>query len=200
MPLNLKKEVGNNIVIVLVIPNDTYSECLIEIAKQVGSSYARTCYISLNKLYTALLNSFKNNGVNTSGFFFIDGITRSALPTIEDTANFKFVESASALQELGVAINSEINKGDYNALIFDSLSTLQIYNKEDIVTEFTRFMLARLRLANCVTFLACLEGDTDNRLIKNLGMFSDKMIHLEAHIIMEDDKTTVTFEARGSNI
>jgi hypothetical protein len=200
MPLNLKKEVGSNITIVLVIPNDTYSECLIDIAKQVGSIYQRTCYVSLNKLYTALFNSFKNNGVNTSGFFFIDGITKSALPTIEDTANFKFVESASALQELGVAINNEINTGNYNALIFDSLSTLQIYNKEDIVTEFTRFMLARLRLANCTTFLACLEGDTDNRLIKNLGMFSDKMIHLEAHVIMEDDKTTITFEARGSTI
>jgi hypothetical protein len=200
MPLNLKKEVGSNLTIVLVIPNDTYSECLIDIAKQVGSIYSRTCYVSLNKLYTSLFNSFKNNGVNTSGFFFIDGITKSALPTIEDTDNFKFVESASALQELGVAINNEINKGNYNALIFDSLSTLQIYNKEDIVTEFTRFMLARLRLANCTTFLACLEGDTDNKLIKNLGMFSDKMIHLEAHVIMEDDKTTVTFEARGSTI
>jgi hypothetical protein len=200
MPLNLKKEVGSNAIIVLIIPNDTYSECLIEIAKQVGSLYPKTCYVSLNKLYTALFNSFKNNGVNTSGFFFIDGITRSALPTIENTANFKFVESASALQELGLAINEEISKDSYNALIFDSLSTLQIYNKEDIVTEFTRFMLARLRLSNCVTFLACLEGDTDSKLIKNLGMFSDKMVHLEAHVIMEDDKTTVTIEARGSHI
>ena len=158
MPLNLKKEVGSNLTIVLVIPNDTYSECLIDIAKPVSSIYSRTCYVSLNKLYTSLLNSFKNNGVNTSGFFFIDGITKSALPTIEDTDNFKFVESASALQELGIAINNEINKSNYNALIFDSLSTLQIYNKEDIVTEFTRFMLARLRLANCTTFLACLRA------------------------------------------
>jgi hypothetical protein len=200
MTFDLKKVIGNNVVAVLVIPNDAYSECLIEIARQVGSNYQKTCYVSLNKLYSALVTSFRNNKVNTNGFFFIDAITRSALPGVVDTESCKFVDSASDLQEIGVAINDEISKESYNTLIFDSLSTLQIYNKDDIVTEFTKFMIARLRLSNCVTFLACLEGDTNSKFIKNLCMFTDKMIHLEAHVIMEDDKTNVTIEARGSHI
>lgn len=200
MPLDLKKEIGNNKVLVLVIPNDTYTECLIEISKQVGSTYGKTCYVSLNKLFTALLNSLKNNGVNTDGFFFIDAITKSALPGVENTFNCNYVSSASALKELAIAINNEVNKEVYDALIFDSLSTLQIYNKEDVVTEFTKYMIARIRMSNCIAILTCLEGDTDSQLIRNLAMFSDKIIHIEAHIIMEDTETTITFEARGSAI
>jgi len=200
MPLDLKREIGNHKVIVLVIPNDTYTECLIEISKQLGDLYQKICYVSLNKLFTALLNSFKNNGVNVDKFFFVDAITKSALPGIEDTFNCKYVSSASALKELGIAINNEMNKETYKSLVFDSLSTLQIYNKGDIVTEFIRYMIARIRLSDCVAILTCLEGDTDTELIKNLGMFSDKVIHLEAHVILEDDTTIVTFEARGSPI
>ncbi|MBN2013630.1 MAG: hypothetical protein JW778_00470 [Candidatus Altiarchaeota archaeon] len=200
MPLDLKKEIGNNKILVLVIPNDTYTECVIELSKQVGGIYGKTCYVSLNKLFTALLNSLKNNGVNTEGFFFIDAITKSALPGVENTFNCNYISSASSLQELAIAINNELNKEDYEALIFDSLSTLQIYNREDVITEFIKYMMARVRLSNCVAILTCLEGDTDSQLIRNLAMFSDKIIHIEAHIIMEDTETTVTFEARGSTI
>lgn len=200
MPLDLKKEVGNHTVLILVIPNDTYTECLIEIAKHAGRIYRNICYVSLNKLFPALIRSLTNNEVDTSRFFFIDAITKSALPGIQDTSNCRYVTSASMLQELAVTINDEINKEVYEALIFDSLSTLQIYNKEDVVTEFTKYMIARLRLSHCITLLTCLEGDTDSRLIRNISMFADKIVHLEAHVILEDDKTTVTFEARSAPI
>ncbi|HIE34528.1 MAG TPA: hypothetical protein EYP86_05255 [Candidatus Altiarchaeales archaeon] len=200
MPLDLKKEIESFNVVVLVIPNDTYTECLLEISKQLADSYENICYVNMNKLFSALMKSFERKGVNRGKFFFIDAITKSALPDIEDTENCKFVTSASTLQELGMAINNELNKEVYNALIFDSLSTLRIYNEEEIVEEFIRYMTARIRLSNCIAVLTCLAGDTDTQLIKNIEMMADKVIHLEAHIILEDDQTIVTFEARSTPI
>lgn len=37
-------------------------------------------------------------------------------------------------------------------------------------------------------------------MIKSRGMFVDRMVHLEAHTIIEYDTTIVEFEARGAVI
>ncbi len=184
----------------IVIPNDSYTEGILEVSKQASDSYDRICYVSLNKLFKSLIKSLQYKDVNVEKFYFVDAITKSALPDIKDEANSTFIPSASSLRELGIAINGALNRKVYDCMIFDSLSTLQIYNREDIVVEFVHSLIGRIRLSDCVSIFSCLEGDTKTGMIKNMGMFVDRMVHLEAHTIIEYDTTIVEFEARGAVI
>ena len=71
MVLDLKKEIGPNSSVTLVIPNETYIKTISTVAKQLSDSYGKICYVSLNKLYMALTRSMKASEVDINKFFFI---------------------------------------------------------------------------------------------------------------------------------
>ncbi|MCK5107694.1 MAG: hypothetical protein KAQ83_03125 [Nanoarchaeota archaeon] len=178
MGLNLLKKIGASSIIVVIIPNEKYNQYITEIAKEVSKAYDATCYVSLNKLYSALLRNMKSSKVNDKKFFFIDGITKSVQPTPDEFDNCVYVTSSAALTELSLGLSSALSTNHFNCLLFDSLSTLLIYNKSDVVTQFVHDQMGKVMNANCVAIFTCLEGDTKSDLIKNLGMFVDQIIHL----------------------
>ncbi|OYT54190.1 MAG: hypothetical protein B6U72_03240 [Candidatus Altiarchaeales archaeon ex4484_2] len=197
MPVNLIEEMGKNKIFLMVLPNDTYTECMMEISKQFSGNYNKTLYVSLNKLFNALLSNIQNENLNIDRFHFIDGITKTVLPDVKDSEKCTYAPSASDLKELAKSIAQEMNKNKYDAMIFDSLSTLQIYNEEKTVIEFVHSFIGRLRISELRSGFTCLEGDTNTTLIRKLGMIVDKIIRIEAHMIWEGDKKTITFETRS---
>jgi len=197
MSVNLIEEMGRNRIFIMVLPNDTYAECILEISKQYSTSFNKTLYISLNKLFSVLSDNLINDDVELSKFHFIDGITKTILPDVNDTEECTYVPSASDLKSLAMAIALELNKSEYDAVIFDSLSTLQIYNEEKKVIDFIQSFIGRLRMSKLNSSFTCLEEDTNSILIKKLGMIVDRIIRFEAHIIFERNKKTITFETRS---
>ncbi len=129
-------------------------------------------------MYGALNKTLQDHGIDTGKFFFVDGITLEAMPEAEEPDNCLFVPSAAALTDISITINQILETGQLESMLFDSLSTLLIYNKEEVVAEFVRDMVGNIRKANCVTIFTSLEGDTESALLKDLGMFVDKIIHL----------------------
>ncbi|MBN2013631.1 MAG: hypothetical protein JW778_00475 [Candidatus Altiarchaeota archaeon] len=192
MAHNLKQEIGKNWIILVVIPHETYPDCSIEVSKQIERMYQRICYVNTNKPFTTLMKTFKDKGINTEGFFFIDMVTRSAFPGVKDGPICRYISSESALDELGSAINEELDKGVYKALIFDSLSSLLVHNDEDVLIKFVKFIVTKIRHSDCIAVLKCAEGDIDSKLMKNLSMLSDKIIRLSTHTVMGLDETIVS--------
>jgi len=179
MPLDLKKEIWNKQMILIIIPNEKYTESILEIVKQLSKIYKKTCYVSLNKLYSALLKSLEDDGIDTEKFCFVDVITKTADPQFKGGKNCRCIPSPSHLTEISLGISEDLKVNKPNCLLFDSLSTILIYQKGDVVTRFVHSLTGNIRKSGCVGVLTVLEGDTANTSIKEMSMFVDKVIHIK---------------------
>ena len=73
--VDIGKEIEENKVIVLVFPEGTYSEKMIQLLKGVSKLGTNTVYVSLTKPYCSLIDIFKENEIQKDRFFIIDVIT-----------------------------------------------------------------------------------------------------------------------------
>lgn len=178
MPLDLKTDIAANSSLALVIPNEIYTKKIGDIAKQLADSYSNICYVSLNKLYMPLTKSMKAANADVSKFFFIDGITMTAIADPGNVPNCTFVSGPDKLTELGIAIQKTVNEKKNEILLFDSLSTLLVYKDVQIVKQFVHSIVGQVSATGCVAIFTCLEGNTENDLIKDLSMFIDSIIHV----------------------
>jgi len=175
---SLQLSTEENQIIVLVFPEENYTERLIGIIKELSQVSIKICYVSLNRPYTSLVENLKKIGVSTANMHFIDGITRTAKIPVE-CPECDFVSSPGALTELSVAISKVMETGEYKVILFDSLSTLLVYESDTTIAKFVHFMMAKVRVIGCSAIFTCLNQDAESILIKDINMFADKVIHVE---------------------
>lgn len=111
-------------------------------------------------------------------FLFIDTTTKP-LKSAAELNNCIYVSSISALTELNITITKALEKGKFEILIFDSLSTMLIYHNASTITKFVHNLIGKLRALNCGAVFTCVASDAKSTLVSQLSMLIDKRIRLE---------------------
>ena len=175
--VDIKKELGSYQIILSILSNEYYNESLIKIMKQLGNG--KICYVTLNKTSESLIRSFKSNRISTKNIFFIDAVTKSVEPDKALDSSI-LISSPYALTELGIAISEILKTKAFDIIIFDSLSTLSIYQKgnKNATAKFTSSIINKIRLNDDKGVFTCLEDDAGSELIKESSMFVDKVIRM----------------------
>jgi hypothetical protein len=178
IPQRINPGFEENQIMVLIMPEENYLDRLMNVIKDMSSLPGRLCYISLNRPYNSLITTFHKAGIDTQKIYFIDAITKTAqMP--QNTPECEFVSSPGALTELSVAISKVMDSGQFKYIVFDSLSTLLVYESDTTIAKFVHFLMAKVRVAGCNALFTCLKQDSDSVLIKDINMFADKVIHLD---------------------
>ncbi|MBD3389233.1 MAG: hypothetical protein GF416_09070 [Candidatus Altiarchaeales archaeon] len=166
-------------IIVLVMPEEEYIERLMTVVSDLSTlDHGKICYVSLNRPYESLKRILDRVGIDSSNFFFIDAITKTAkIPDKSD--NCEYISSPGALTELSVAISNSMEHRDFKFIVFDSLSTLLVYESDTTIAKFVHFLMAKVRVAECSAVFTCLKQDASSILVKDINMFADKVIDLE---------------------
>jgi len=172
------EESGSRQILVLVMPEDNYTEHLLLVVKEISKLPGKICYISLNRPYNSLVGIMQHSGLDLKKIHFIDAITKTAQLTTK-CDECEFISSPGALTELSVTISKLMDTGDYKYIIFDSLSTLLVYESDTTITKFVHYLMAKVRVAGCNAIFTCLKQDANSILIKDINMFADKVIDLE---------------------
>ena len=168
---NLKKEIKENKLLTAIVPTKDYKNRIIDIAKDFSSN-KKICYVSLSKPYSTVNESLKSRNIDTSSFIFIDAITKGAKTKGEKNA--VFISSP----ELNISIAKILEVGKARGVIFDSLSTLLIYENPTTVSKFVHSLTAKLRAMDVSAVFIVLKEDVNPELLKNLYMFTDKVVDL----------------------
>lgn len=174
--MNIKDDIKESNVVLLVIPSENYNNILINTVKKIMNNY-KICYITINKGYDALNIFFKKNQIKPNNFFFVDCITKT-VKSIKDTDNHIFVSSPNALTELSIAINKAVKNQKPKFIILDSLSTLLIYHKGNIVSKFIQGLINKFEATDSNLIFTITTKDKESILFKNLQMFVDNVINL----------------------
>jgi len=160
----------------LLIPNEQYGKWIVDIAKHLSKLNKTVLYVSVNKPAKTLAAKLSKAGINVKNFFFLDTISASISST-EPLSNCIHISSGSALTELSIAIQKCLQLKKFDAVLFDSLSTLLIYNPNDVASHFIHNNVNQLRNANVTAVFTALEGDSKSQLLKDVNMFVDSVKH-----------------------
>ncbi len=150
-----------------------YNECLFQVVKVLQRQ--KVCFISLNKTSSSLEKAFKIHHLSTNDFFFIDAVSQG-LGQEKEADNVVFVSSPAALTELGIAITESLKSGYFDAVVLDSLSTLEIYKLGARADKFVSYVTGKIRAGEESGMLTCLEEDMGSPIVKNASLYVDKAI------------------------
>lgn len=128
------------------------------------------CFYNIS--IATLTKNLAKGKVDCTKILFIDGISKSAGQKVSDE-NCICVESAGALTRISIVVNKAIKTGKFDGLLFDSLSTLLIYNKKEVVVRFVQSLVNTLKKHKMTGVFTLLKGDADKGLLKEVGLFVD---------------------------
>jgi KaiC/GvpD/RAD55 family RecA-like ATPase len=172
--LDLGQEIGDGEVVVVCCEN--YQKDSISILKWAVKEGKKICYVTINKPYDTLIQILKKNNIDTKKFFFVDAITKT-IKEASPVDNCVFVSSPNSLTEMSIAVRAACKQG-FDILIFDSLSALMVYEKEEGASTFLHSLVNILRVHKVKALFEVLSVDEGSKMMKNMQMFVDKKIKI----------------------
>ena len=173
--VDLTKELAENQTILLVVPSSKYGDILIDTARQLSKK--PTSYVTLNKSFQSLRDLFEKNRVNVKNILFIDAITKTIKDVEDRTDQCYFVSSPGALTDLSLIISNFLHH-NFDYLIFDSLSSLMIYQEKAVVQKFVLNLVNKIKESKTRAVFYALSTKEHEDFIKQCSLFVDKVIDL----------------------
>jgi len=144
--IDFVQELENKNSIMYIIPHFVdYNNFIVDVVKQL--SRKKICYVNFNKTYSSITELFNREKVDYSNFMFVDGIT-IAFKEILNQNDCVYVDLLKNLDEIGDSIVSLLD-GDYDYLIFDSLTNVLTNYDKDSADTFIQKIKDKLIQSNC---------------------------------------------------
>ena len=181
--MDLKKLMEGNQNLVLLIPNKHYPDALVEIARDLAERNESICYVSINKPSESIKKAFVKEGIDESKFYFIDCISRTITHKEEELDGKAkertiFIDGPHSLTQLSLELFNIIEREKIEGILFDCISTLLIYNEEKDVMRFVHHMMSKIKKTNTKVIYPYLKEDTDSKIVKEMGLFADKIVEM----------------------
>ncbi|MFQ6081323.1 MAG: hypothetical protein ACE5OW_06620 [Candidatus Bathyarchaeia archaeon] len=186
--IDLKQRINSltpNWVILLVVPGEQYFASNLNLLKTlIDELNLRGIYVTVNKPSSMLAKVFEQKGIEVDRLFFIDSVSKMAGICPEETENCIYTDAPSNLTSLQIAIGESIKKvggpNEEKFLLFDSLSTMLIYNTPDKVSKFSHLFITRLRKYGLNGVIICLEREQEQGFLDSISLFCDETIKIES--------------------
>jgi len=168
-------------IILILVDSKNYQRINIELVKNLLKKNYVGVYVTLNKPFDVLFNSFKNNKIDPEMLIFIDAVTLMTNYKHKKHEHCLFLENPSDLSDISMAMNEAINSLTHKKkfILIDSLNTLLLYSKPDVVVRFLHFVIGKMRDWNVKGIIISLKEDTDQRLLSEISQFCDSTISIK---------------------
>ncbi len=149
----------------------------IKVIKKLSRNH-KGVYVTINQPYVALKRILEKKKVNLDNIFFIDMISSTVSAEPERTKQCLFINSPTSLTELGIAIEQLINsiKENKKFIFFDNLSAFLIYNELNVLSEFSHFIINKMRVNEVTGVIMSVEEEMGKELLDTISSFCDKVI------------------------
>lgn len=191
-----KGKTARNKIQVFLIPNKIYQEKLLEIVKDAIQEFKdRLIYTSLNKPAEKIIETLNKNNIDAERFLFIDAVTKDVQADISDHG-ITYITSPQNFAQFNMELIQILEKEKPQCIIFDSLSTIQLYQPDLVIVKFIHDLIAKLIIAHECGKFTCLLENMNSTLIKEVFMFADEVVEMgEKKQEMVKEPLTKTEEA-----
>ena len=180
-----KKEVKGlkDYIVLVTVDAKNYQKSNLEILSLlVNEQNTPGVYVTLNKPFDVMERLLKQNKIDSRLVIFIDGITRVS-ENKKRVKNCLFIGSPEKLSDISVAMDQAVKvlPTKEKFIFFDSINTLQVFNKPGTVARFTYFLASKIREWKIKGIIISIENDSDEDLINELTQFCDAKIELRGN-------------------
>lgn len=163
---------------IFIISNKIYQEKLLEIIKSAVQEFkGKLLYISINKPAEKIIETMKKNNVDSGKIFFIDAVSKDIQADISDHG-IAYISSPQNFAQFNADLMQILEKEKPECLIFDSLSTILLYQPDLVIVRFTHDLIAKLIISHECGKFTCLLENLNSTLIKDVSMFADSVIDM----------------------
>ena len=171
---SIDKAIKENDIMLFLAPNQNYTEKVRMVAGAAARSGSRICYVSANRPSDVLAKDFDRNSIDSKKFYFVDCVTKG----VSSSERVYFVSSPKALTEINIALSKMLQSSKADICVFDSLSTLIVYEDSHVVIRFVHSIISAFRSAKSKGVMMALKDDMQSELVKDLSMFVDKIVEM----------------------
>ncbi len=179
IPRIFDKEVKNlkDFILLITVDAKNYQKTVIDVVKfLINEQNVPGVYVTLNKPFEIMQRTLASNNIDTRLIIFIDAASRTEAKKVE---NCLYIGSPEKLSDMSVAMDQAIKALPSDKfLVFDSLNTLSIFNKQTTVARFIHFLTGKMREWKIKGIIITLEKETDPALLDELTQFSDARMDL----------------------
>lgn len=123
------------------------------------------------------------NGENRNLLKWVDGYSSKASKKVKDTRAIKRVSGPIALSDISIAISGAQSlfhtKSDTYKFVFDSLSTLLLYNHPETIYRFLQVITAKVRTSGGIGIFMLGEGMHDKKVVMTIRHMMDGTMILD---------------------
>lgn len=137
---------------------------------------------------------------------WVDGYSLNAKKEV-DCSNpaIKRVGGSIALSDLTVGMTQiqndfAVSGKSYYRFVFDSLSTLFIYNDPNTIYRFLRVVVSRLRVSNALGFFTLGEGMHDSHIEMTLRYMMDGTMHIDEKMRLNVLNLPTPYSAKSAKL
>ena len=168
---------------IFLLKNNNFAEKTNKVIKRVQDNCKNICYVCLSKPYAEVIDNLKNQGINQDNFTFVDTVS-SPHYKLQAIKNCYFVQGLENLKDIKKTIQKAVKKNECTAAIFDTISTLLIYQKTFDIVRFTHELITDEHQNKINKIFVILEekgiySEESKKLINDLNLFADKTFEIE---------------------
>lgn len=171
MASKISDAIKGNQIVVFQISKKNYMEKTYEIIAEMSKIYSDICYITLNRPYQTMLKDFAARKIDPKKFVFIDAVSGGG----KNAEKVIFVQSPKSLTDISIDMSGLLGKKT-ESFIFDSLSTLLIYEDSTTSIKFVHSIVSKVRTADKRLVFMSLKEDSETDMMKDINMFVDKIV------------------------
>ncbi|MBU2559428.1 hypothetical protein KKA03_00860 [archaeon] len=173
-------EIKETYIVLLVTPAAKYQNVNLELLKyMITENDLPGVYITVNKPYTVMKKQLEGI-VDTKRIIFIDAVSK-ARGDKQVEEGVLLIDSPKNLTDISIAISEAANSipEARKFILFDTLSTLLLYNSAGTVARFTHYLVGRMREWGAEGILLSIEKEEGEDIISQISQFCDVTIHID---------------------
>ncbi len=177
-----KKGVKNlkDYIVLVTVDAKNYQKSNMDLLKLLVSEQKTPgVYVTLNKPFDIMQRLFEQNKIDSRLVIFIDGITR-VHENKKRVKNCLFIGSPEKLSDISVAMDQAVKAlpTKEKFIFFDSINTLQVFNKPGTVARFVYFLAGKIREWKIKGVIISIKKGADESLTNELTQFCDLRVDL----------------------
>jgi len=182
--MDIKKELASNQTVLLVMPSAEYNSEMVDVAKQLSGNI---CYVTANKTYDALKETFEKAKVNAEKIVFIDSISKTMKKVPDQGDGVYYVASPGALTELSLVIKKFL-KHEFDYLVFDSITNLSVYQDKKMCAKFFTDLIDKVKKTKTKAVFYAIDSAEQRWVVDHVGPMVDSVVGAKVEKSAEAEK------------
>ncbi len=164
---------------ILVIQPKSYVQISSEIPVEIVNEWdMEGVFVSANKPYSSVEESFKKSGI-LDKIIFVDCASKLAGDNPSGD-RLVLIDNPADLTNLAIYLSKSIEKlGEKKFLVFDALTTLLIYSKMGLVTQFAHNLGLIMKAKRVTCFYLAVDQEATKEMLCFLSTIADVYVNVD---------------------